>query len=50
MDEKLYICLICEKEYNSYMGLWKHKKIKHTENETIVKKEIINLSMDYFVI
>ncbi len=50
MDEKLYICLICEKEYNSYMGLWKHKKIKHNENEEIVKKEIINLSMDYFVI
>ncbi len=47
MDEKLYICLICEKEYNSYMGLWKHKKIKHNENEEIVKKEINNKTCKY---
>jgi hypothetical protein len=31
MEEKIYICLTCEKEYNSYMGLWKHKKNKHKE-------------------
>ena len=40
MDEKIYICLICNKEYNSYMGLWKHKKTKHDENKKIIKKEI----------
>ncbi len=31
MEDKSYICLICEKEYNSYMGLWKHKKTKHSD-------------------
>jgi hypothetical protein len=40
MDEKIFICLICNKEYNSYMGLWKHKKTKHDENKKIIKKEI----------
>jgi hypothetical protein len=40
MDEKLFVCLICNKEYNSYMGLWKHKKTKHDENKNTIKKEI----------
>jgi hypothetical protein len=47
MDEKLFICLICEKEYNSYMGLWKHKKIKHNQTEEIEKKEINNKTCKY---
>ncbi len=37
MEEKSYICLTCEKEYNSYMGLWKHKKTKHDDNQLIKK-------------
>jgi hypothetical protein len=27
---KIYKCVFCNKEYTSYMGLWKHKKVKHT--------------------
>lgn len=42
--EKTFICLLCEKEYNSYMGLWKHKKTKHIEND---KKEINNKTCKY---
>ena len=37
MDDKLFTCLICEKDYSSYMGLWKHKKIKHNQKEEIIK-------------
>ena len=37
MDEKYFTCLICDKEYSSYMGLWKHKKIKHNQKEEIIK-------------
>jgi hypothetical protein len=44
MDEKIFICLTCEKEYSSYMGLWKHKKTKHNEIE---KKEINNKVCKY---
>jgi hypothetical protein len=44
MEEKTFICLLCEKEYTSYMGLWKHKKTKHIENE---KKEINNKTCKY---
>ena len=44
MDEKIFICLTCEKEYSSYMGLWKHKKTKHNEIE---KKEINNKTCKY---
>ena len=47
MDEKLFICLICEKEYNSYMGLWKHKKTKHNQTEEIEKKTINNNTCKY---
>ncbi len=38
--EKIYTCLLCEKEYNSYMGLWRHKKNKHKNNQ--LTEEIIN--------
>ncbi len=46
--DKLYTCLLCEKDYNSYMGLWRHKKNKHKNNQPIeqiineIKEEIIN--------
>ena len=44
MDDKQYVCLLCEKEYNSYIGLWKHKKNKHNE---IKKKNINNKQCKY---
>ena len=44
MEEKSFICLLCNKEYSSYMGLWKHKKTKHNEIE---KKEINNKICKY---
>ena len=42
-SEKTYTCLECKKEYNSYMGLWKHKKTKHSESniETDQESDII---------
>ncbi len=42
MDEKIFTCLICEKDYSSYMGLWKHKKIKHNQKEDVIKPIEIN--------
>jgi hypothetical protein len=43
MSGKQYKCTQCEKEYNSYMGLWKHKKNKHTDDN---KETIINEPAD----
>ena len=28
-EPKVYTCFFCNKEYQTYMGLWKHKKTKH---------------------
>jgi hypothetical protein len=33
MESKQYCCLFCDKEYSSYMGLWKHKEKKHKKIE-----------------
>jgi hypothetical protein len=30
MENKIFKCSICIKEYNSYHSLWRHKKIKHS--------------------
>jgi len=37
-SNNVYKCVICNKEYNSYMGAWKHKNNKHNE----IKAEKIN--------
>jgi hypothetical protein len=44
MSSNEYKCTECAKIYTSYMGLWKHKKLKHTPDnpEPIIKPEIEN--------
>jgi hypothetical protein len=37
-SNNVYKCVICTKEYNSYMGAWKHKNNKHNE----IKAEKMN--------
>ena len=46
-DEKLYVCLLCDKHYSSYMGLWKHKKSKHNENIITENKIKNNITCKY---
>jgi hypothetical protein len=36
MENKIYECLICNKEYSSYYSMWRHKKIKHIDE---IKKD-----------
>jgi hypothetical protein len=45
MSSNEYKCTECTKIYTSYMGLWKHKKLKHTLDNPepiIIKPEIEN--------
>ena len=44
INSNIYSCLLCKKEYNSYMGAWKHKNKKHNDIE---KKEINNKVCKY---
>lgn len=37
MESKQYSCLMCDKEYSSYMGLWKHKEKRHKPSEILNK-------------
>jgi hypothetical protein len=37
--EKIYSCLLCKKDYTSYMGFWKHNKSKHPQKNTQDKIE-----------
>ena len=48
-DEKIYTCLLCNKDYSSYMGLWKHKKKKQSEKITseIIEKYRTDLRINY---
>jgi hypothetical protein len=34
MENKLFECSVCNKEYNSYHSMWRHKKITHSNNKT----------------
>jgi len=36
-ENKKYECSFCFKEYNSYMGLWRHKKNKHINEVEIIQ-------------
>ena len=40
MSNKEYICNICNKEYKSYMGLWKHIKNNHNQKCTKFNKNL----------
>lgn len=48
MSEKKYICDICDKKYESYMGMWRHKKNIHTDKDENIITENINEIKKYF--
>lgn len=45
MENKLFMCIICNKEYRSYKSLWNHNKIYHKLNT--IENEIIQVKKTY---
>ncbi len=45
MTDKIYVCPICNRNYETYVGMWRHKKDKHKQNK---KEEIIIDDFAYF--
>lgn len=39
MENKIFECSICDKEYGSYYSMWRHKKLKHSNNNDKEKDE-----------
>ena len=45
MEDKIFECSVCNKEYSSYYSLWRHKKLKHpnSKNEQIDEETANNV-------
>jgi len=51
LEKTQYICENCDKEYSDRTGLWRHKKICNSNNETVIEnKKLSDLDKDELII
>jgi hypothetical protein len=47
MSEKKYTCPICNRLYETYVGMWRHKKDKHNKKDEIIVNTKNNFNCKY---